>query len=280
MKRPKASCDCDHQRSDFQSPAVATPEAFGSLRELDRRRRLFQRMRTDQLKTLQAFVRRIATPPDATPAQRKAINARASKIVAGWLRMKPIASESSDVCEIARPIILAASLGLRSNAREEARFAKSMEAIAGGLDAWARWGSLERGLGLLNFAKILADAGDPAGYPSVACLWKRMGLSVHDGRRQGNPEDKRDAAEWMRHGYNPERRATMHLVGECLIKARNPTYTEIYREAKAAAEARPDFFKTKLHRHRHAMRLMEKRLLRDFWRVFNLSDEQSIGEAA
>lgn len=127
------------------------------------------------------------------------------------------------------------------------------------------------GFGRFGFAMIIAEAGDLSSYATVSRLWKRMGLAVIDGRAQRRVANKEEAE---RHGFNPIRRALMHTLGDSLFKKQN-LYRDIYLERKELEELKlPD--SSKMHRHKRALRYMEKRLLRDLWRAWR--DAAGAGE--
>jgi hypothetical protein len=71
-----------------------------------------------------------------------------------------------------------------------------------------------KGLGPLGLIGIVGEAGDISAYRSVQAVWKRLGLAVIDGERQGRRKDK-DEAEL--HGYSPQRRSVMWNVGSSLV---------------------------------------------------------------
>lgn len=120
------------------------------------------------------------------------------------------------------------------------------------------WVSKVRGFGEMNFAVLIGEAGEIAGYRNPSCLWKRMGLAVIDGERQRKVSDTEQA---KLHGYNPRRRATAFVLGECLLKGKG-SYKAVYDERKEIELTR---VQTKKHAHHRAMRYMVKRVLRDMW---------------
>lgn len=71
------------------------------------------------------------------------------------------------------------------------------------------------GLGYGSVAAIVGEAGDLSKYPSVAGVWKRMGLAVIDG--DGRQRRVADAERALIHGYNPERRSVMWNAGNGII---------------------------------------------------------------
>lgn len=123
------------------------------------------------------------------------------------------------------------------------------------------WAKGVRGLGDLSLAAIVGEAGDIGKYRSVAALWKRMGLAVIDGGRQRLIAG--DAA--LIHGYNPMRRAAMHVIGTNLIRSANPEYRALYDERKAYELAREV---SKAQAHNRSLRYIEKRLLREMWKAW------------
>ena len=72
-----------------------------------------------------------------------------------------------------------------------------------------------RGLGYGSVAAIVGEAGDLSAYPSVAGVWKRMGLAVIDG--DGRQRRVADAERALIHGYNPERRSVVWNAGNGVI---------------------------------------------------------------
>jgi len=73
-----------------------------------------------------------------------------------------------------------------------------------------------RGFACLGLAGIVGEAGAIGEYRTVSGLWKRLGLSVIDGKAQGR---RSDAIEAKRHGFAPARRAAIWNIGNQLIGA-------------------------------------------------------------
>lgn len=124
------------------------------------------------------------------------------------------------------------------------------------------WATGVKGLGIASVAAIIGEAGDIGGYANPGKLWKRMGLAVIDGKAQGK---RSNAEEALRHGYSPQRRSEMHVVGDCLVRAGGP-YADLYRARKAVEMEREGV--TKMWAHKRALRYIEKRLLRELWQVW------------
>jgi hypothetical protein len=72
-----------------------------------------------------------------------------------------------------------------------------------------------RGLGWGSVATIVGEAGDLSKYPSIAGVWKRMGLAVIDG--DGRQRKCADAERALIHGYNPERRSVVWNAGNNVV---------------------------------------------------------------
>jgi hypothetical protein len=165
------------------------------------------------------------------------------------------------------------------------------------------WVKAERGLGALGLAIIVGEAGNLSDYPNEYALWKRMGVAVIDGRRQGNPDltglsREERAKEWIRQKYKPMRRSRLYTVGASLIKHQVKrvcdkngkdtgerravgTYGAIYLDRKKLERERfPDA--SKMFIHRRAQRYMEKRLLRHLFHRWIAAERElnSVAEAA
>lgn len=168
----------------------------------------------------------------------------------------------------------------------EASNLKNMKKLAKQLPVWSEWGEAVHGFGEASLAVIVAEAGELSAYPKKGHLWKRMGLAVMDGTRQGGLTKNAAKEDWIEHGYNAQRRSRMWNIGDALVKAHGP-YREVYLARKeyerTTAEAaglivapsakipakRQSEFISDGHIHRRAQRYMEKRLLRDLWQAWN-----------
>lgn len=81
----------------------------------------------------------------------------------------------------------------------------------------SKWAAETKGLSLLGLATIVGACGDIGTYKSVSAVWKRMGLAVMDGRRQGAPGEGASKDDWIAHGYNGRRRSVAWNVGNSLV---------------------------------------------------------------
>jgi hypothetical protein len=173
-------------------------------------------------------------------------------------------------------IIIPTFLASRPFEELEKTHLKEMERLAELLPVWKSFGEGVRGFGRGSLAVIVAEAGDLANYSDKSKLWKRMGLAVMDGMRQGHvakglSRDDR-AAAYMEHGYSPKRRSRVWNIGDALIKGNGDgIYRAAYLKRKEYERARDPEMKL-IHAHRRAQRYMEKRLLRDLWRAWGRAD--------
>lgn len=135
---------------------------------------------------------------------------------------------------------------------------KRLRKLAMQLPVWA-WVEGINGFGAVGLAQIVGETGDLAQYDNPAKVWKRMGLAVINGERQR----KVAGAAALDHGYNPQRRSIMWVIGDSLLKKQN-AYREVYlAEKERQAELHPEH--SKMQHHLRAKRYMEKRLLKDLW---------------
>lgn len=93
---------------------------------------------------------------------------------------------------------------------------KEMVAIAKTLPVYA-WVKDVKYFGDVSFATIVGECGDMGSYKSVSAVWKRLGLAVIAGNRQGNPGKNATAEDWTLHGYNKQRRSTSYVASEQII---------------------------------------------------------------
>lgn len=190
-------------------------------------------------------------------------------------------------------VILAAVQARQPFDAVEAAAEKQMATLARQLPVWAEFAEATPRFGTLGLAIIVAEAGDLSAYPKKGHLWKRMGLALVDGVRQGGLPKNAAKAEWIAHGYNRERRSRMFTIGDSLIKGAGP-YRDVYLARKAYEQAkateaglivapsakipakRAAEFISDGHIHRRAQRYMEKRLLRDLWQAWKRCEANDV----
>lgn len=142
----------------------------------------------------------------------------------------------------------------------------------------APWAKTVTGLGWGSIAAIVGEAGDLSQYPSVAGVWKRMGLAVIDGDGRQRKVANADAA--LIHGYSPERRSVVWVMADSMSKhqrtwldketgeVRKPAgvYGEVLEREKEKALAAGC---NNLHAERRGKRHMSKAVIKDMtlaWR--------------
>lgn len=249
-----------------------------------------QRKRVDL--ALGAFLRTMLGWSKALPdADRKRIADQAStliKMAEAEAKGKPLDIDEPSYDEWKE--VIAASLAAREPFEAvEARAKKEMERLAKTLPVWERFESV-RGFGPASLAVIVAEAGDLGDYDTEGKLFKRMGVAVLGGVRQGGLAKTASKDDWIAHGYNRQRRSRMWNIGDALIKS-GEHYREIYlrrkeREREKAADeglivapsakipkGKADEYRSEGHIHRRAQRYMEKKLLRHLWRAWRADTE-------
>ncbi len=204
--------------------------------------------------------------------------------------------ESHELRGMLSPYISALDVLDKQQSEYEKHLVKAVKCLP--IYQWARG---VKGFGDLSLACIIGEAsgyGKETGefysvgdFKSVSALWKRMGLAVLNGRRQGAPGKGATAEDWIVEGYSKTRRSVMWNVGNSLILSMgkfrpvfgedvraNPEYTELQcvfaERARYEAERLPHKCGTAikesktgkdsytLHAANRAKRYTEKRLLR------------------
>lgn len=213
--------------------------------------------------------------------QRKAMDAALGALIRtalGWSLAKP-ADERKEIEERAAEIIkneegefagliIASREGKKPFVQIEKDQTRLMSELAMQLPAWKDFGEGVRGFGAVCLAVIVGEAGDLGKYPKPGHLWKRMGLALIDGVRQGGLPKGAAKELWIEHGYNRRRRSRMWTIGDTLIKGnRDGEYRTAYLMRKEYEVARDPEIK-KIVAHRRAQRYMEKRLLKHLWQAW------------
>jgi hypothetical protein len=205
-----------------------------------------------------------------------------------WRRVQAYVLQSRDARSVAD--------GFRESVESD------MKKLARQLPVW-KWVKGVRGVGELGLGVIVAEAGDltidgnfAGSYSTPAKVWKRLGLAVFAGRRQGNPGKSASTEDWIMHGFSPQRRAEIWaFLSDKMFLAqwrgardedgKNPAetdklvavpahpigpYGEVYGERKEWNLARGW---APAHADADARRIMSKRFLRDLWSQWNRQRE-------
>lgn len=235
--------------------AAAVAPALHTLRGLRREcvLMIMQRMRIDA--ALGAYIRSaLGWSLDKSDKERNKIAADAMAILRG--------KQSSQWDDLVA-MNVAARLPFE---QEQKRLKGKMADIVESLPIWTNFARDIRGLGAVSLGVILAEAGDPFAYKNRNNLWKRLGIGVVDGVRQGSPGSNASKEDWIRHGYNRQRRSAMWNIGDCLIKGNaDGRYRAIYLNRKELEKQRNPEIRP-IVAHRRAQRYMEQRLIADLRR--------------
>jgi|TARA_Y100000034_G_scaffold23122_1_gene26715 hypothetical protein len=152
---------------------------------------------------------------------------------------------------------------------------QAMEDLAQRLPVWP-WVAAVKGFGAPSLASVIAETGDLGGYANPAKVWKRLGLAVIGGKRQGAPGSGASAEDWIAHGYNPRRRSVSWRCFDsffrCQLGQEPLPYGVIYYAKKDDYLARG--WPTG-HADKAARRYVEKRVLRDLWRAWRDAETET-----
>lgn len=261
----------DHRLNDVKSvlhlsSAAALSATIAEIRTLHRQRMFAQDQRKRADLALGALLRlHLGWQRDLPKADGERIRKRAADLMRLGeqdLKDKPV-PDDPDYIEL-REVILMALTAKLPFATLEKNLSARLEALARGLPVWA-WAEGVRGFGAGSLAVIVGEAGDLSAYPSKSHLWKRCGLAVLDGVRQGGLSAGAPAAAWIAHGYSPRRRSRIWTIGDCLIKSNGDgPYRRLYLERKEIEKARAAEGEEEIRpivAHRRAQRYMEKKFL-------------------
>jgi len=264
-------------------------ELCGRLMSLQRDRIFAIRMQSRCDRAVEAYIRtRIGFTTDPTrmgDAERK-------KLAAEARRLKRSVEHGEDQVLVADKVNIAviqacSAVILRNmSARgmwDEMRAGtqKEMEALAKQLPAWEFVKSI-KGVSELGLAVIVGEAGNLGDYPKKGHLWKRLGLAVIDGKRQGNPGAGASAEDWIKHGYKAARRAEVYaFIDDVMFRSQwrgakdgQPGYPigpygAHYGRKKAEYLVRfADEPHAKAHAENAARRYMAKMFIRDLWKAW------------
>lgn len=209
--------------------------------------------------------------------QRGAIE-RGIKVTLGYKATEVVELKDSDFL----PSYWIIKAHFESMRKERLAWKKYIEREAVKLPVWP-WVEAIPGIGAHLLGMIIGETGDLSNYANPAKVWKRMGLAVElDGRAQRrikgtNTLEKIKAVDA---GYSPRRRTVMYLAGAAMEMLNkhgkdNPAeYRQLYLAKKAEYVARETGCGRKKctkekctpgHIRSMALRVMEKRFLKDLW---------------
>jgi hypothetical protein len=292
------------QRAYFtqRDAAPALAETIAAIRAAHRLRCFWMEQRKRSDLALGAYLRReLGWSLDKPASERKTIAAEAmaimdagEKYVKATRKTVKAAGKNSvplvlpDMPDILKPFahIVIPQIEMRGATDNiEGAAKKQMETLAEQLPV-SQWANGIRGFGALGLAIIVGEAGDLGGYSNPSKLWKRMGVAVLDGKRQGGLPKSASAADWEAHGYNRVRRSRLYTIGSSMVMAGETPYRKLYLDRKAYEAARAEAdgltvapsakipkgkqseYRSLGHIDNRARRYVEKRLLRDLWRAW------------
>ncbi len=225
LRKPDRGCGLGLPASNGLSHRAALPDPFADprcaqLRDLQRRRRFCIKTQSRGDRACESYVAMALGAGGLPKGAREQVYKRAAllrSIVAHELAGnhdkadKALAKLTpSEVDTLARE---QAVMALNEQTRQpwdriRKDIEKEMRRIARTLPAWPFVESVA-GASDLGLAVIVGEAGDPTAYRDKHNLFKRLGIGVVDGVRQGNPGPNASADDWTRHGLNKQRKAEM-----------------------------------------------------------------------
>jgi hypothetical protein len=260
---------------------LSTKQVLGEIRRAHRNRVFLmdQRKRADN--ALGAFLRRALGWRRTAPAEvRKEIEERVAAAIEAALRAAKTGEPATDELYLEFEDIIDAALAARAPmAKAEHEALLHMNKAVRKLPVWNAWAKSVPGVAEASIGTIVGECGDLGSYKSTSAIWKRMGLAVVDGHRQGRPGPNASVATWIAEGYSPRRRSYAWVLGDVFVKVKGPYrvhYDRIKAEEEAKAAARgqtieaasvrtkkqPDEFMSKGHVHLRAKRRVEKLFLK------------------
>lgn len=287
--------DVAHSRFGPSSPELA--DTVESIKAAHRKRCFWMEQRKRSDLALGSYLRTALGWSLAKPsAERETIRKLASELIGlgekyvkvrrkAFVKGLPIPLPSPELNEHAGIVVNAIEMRGKIDELEAVETA-TMEQLAKTLPAY-EWAGSVRGFGALGLAIIAAEAGrDLRDFATKGKLYKRLGLAVIDGKRQGGLSKSAPKAEWIEHGYSPQRRSRIWTIGISVLMSGNERYRKIYLDrkayevAKAEAEGlrvvpaakipekRKAEFRSLGHVDNRARRYMEKHLICDLWRAW------------
>jgi hypothetical protein len=215
---------------------------------------------------------------EADAKERKAVFAKASafrkEVEKGGEGQAARANQYCAALSPAVPLILLAATAREGWDAHRTQVEKRMAKLAQTLPGYDFVKAIA-GFGDKGFAILIGETGDLSNYATKERVWKRLGLAVIEGERQGRRTNAEEAAK---HGYSPKRRSEIWALADSLFKHQwrgakedapaHPIgrYGEIYAARKAHTETREGW--TPAHRDNDARRVMTKALVEDLWKAW------------
>jgi hypothetical protein len=277
---------------------VDTADTCAALRELQYARKTYIRHTTRIDNSVKAVVRRaLGWRYDLPERERAAINRKAAALVEVIAEGGDMDAGSRAVAVACGAIVHTAKLSRQPFADARKETEKAMVAAARTLPAHA-WQRTVAGFGELGLAVIVGEAGDIGNYAGPDKLKRRLCLAPFRGAAGSTwavPSWRPHALtadDWTEAGYSGARLAQVFgVVTEPLYRAQSMRIDretgEITRDAgpyRLIADAHKQRFldrgETKMHAHRHGLRVMTQSLVIDLWRVWHGQDPRTSGHAS
>lgn len=281
-RRKAGKIDVDHDGQEIQPPREPVDLRFtdplvAEIVQLHRMRRRWMKAKNALILQGKAFGRAVCD------GDKEAGSAAFDRVAKGK------ASEDDETLMVALAPFIAAIARFDEDIKP---IEKRLEKLAQKLPI-APWVKTVTGLGFGSVAAIVGEAGDLSAYPSVAGVWKRMGLAVIDG--DGRQRKVASAEGALVHGYNPERRSVVWVMADSMSKLQRTWLDKETGEVRKPAGAYGVILEaekekalaaglTKAHAEARGKRHMSKAVLRDMtaeWRraVGHLQGESREREA-
>jgi len=303
LEGEESASDGGHHTTDTQrAGAPALAETIAAIRAAHRERCFWMEQRKRADLSLGSYLRTALGWTLSKPVTRRnAIKSKAAEIMkAGEEYVKATRKMARDterrknlvvMPEMAESLrqyahIVVPQIEMRGRTDElEAAATRAMTNLAKQLPV-AAWIDSIHGVGPKGLAIIIGEAGDLGNYANPGKLWKRMGVAVIDGKRQGGLTKTAAKADWEVHGYNRVRRSRLYTIGDAMLKHVKCPYRQIYLDRKAYESARAEAdglivapavkipkakqaeYRSLGHIDNRARRYVEKRLLKDLWRAW------------
>lgn len=179
---------CANHADTAAAPPLSMPETIALIRSAHRKRQFAMEQRKRLMNALGAFLRTaLGWTLELPEAERKRIACKSETLIdigRSCAKGKRPDIVDADYTEWEQ-VIQASLAGCIPWDALESDNTKRMEALAAILPVWERWAKNVRGFGARSLATLVAEIGNPDDYARVARVWKRMGVAVIDGVRQG-----------------------------------------------------------------------------------------------
>ncbi len=208
----------------------------------------------------------------ASKAENKAPKAESEQAYKKLMGVKVRKNPMSDARfnELGLEILKPRAIALREIEKQRDVLEKSILELAKQLPAF-KWSESIRGFGALSLARVVGEAGNLSAYHSRDALVKYLGVAPTFVYLKRTKKGK----------YVPlipkKIRSVMYVIGDNLLRLKNPVYDAIYREQHARRRklrdaeftAKPKKKGLKGHLHFQAHRAMERTFIRDLYAAWH-----------